>query len=205
LSKKPQKHHYETSKEANLNSFAASLVIFTLIMFYFINIRGQPFDLAFSNRAFAIGAVFLIGLSYFLGPLAGISKSIARKLQYRKPLGLYGYSFATIHILLSFLVVPADVLGANGLSLFFGMIAIIIFSFVAMSSMMNEESINAFGFERWQRIQRMGYLAFFLVILHFVILENGQFIGRQVGQLTLVFASLVILARIITVFSKKRR
>jgi len=203
LYKKPQKHHYETDAATNLRSLAFALLVFSLIMFYFVYLRGQQFNLAFSNRAFAIAAVFLIGSSYIIGPLARFSKTFAKKLQYRKPLGLYGYSFAVIHILLSLLIVPGEEFADNSLSLFFGMIAIIIFTFVAASSMV--KSIEAFGFDRWQKIQRMGYLAFLLVILHFVVLENGAFINRQLGQVTLVFASFVILARILTLIVNKNK
>jgi len=199
--KKAQKHHYETSTEVDLRAFALSFLVFGLIMFYFVYIRGQSFDLAFSNRAFAIAAVFLIGSSYIIGPLARFSKTFAKKLQYRKPLGLYGYSFAVIHILLSLLIVPGEELASNSLSLFFGMIAVLIFSFVAASSMV--KSIDAFGFDRWQKIQRMGYIAFVLVILHFTVLDNMAFVNRQLGQITLAFALLVILARILTIFFKK--
>ena len=201
--KKPQKHHYVTSRRANKISFLFSVLLFFAIMFYFVVIRGQPFDFAFINRAFAIGAVFLIGASYLLGPLARFAwKTFSTKLEYRKPLGLYGFLFAIIHILLSLLIVPAATLGSNGLSLFFGMIAILIFTLVASTSIVK---IEAHGFDRWQKIQRTGYLAFLLVILHIVILENGQFIGRQIGQLTLIFAALVLLARLLVlVFPKKK-
>jgi len=143
-------------------------------------------------------------MSYFLGPLARFAwKTFSPKLEYRKPLGLFGYYFAIIHILLSLLIVPGETLGSNGLSLFFGMVAILIFTLVASTSMM--KSIEAHGFERWQKIQRTGYLAFLFVIFHFVILENGEFIGRQLGQITLVFASLVLLARLLVlIFPKKK-
>jgi len=202
--KKPQKHHYITSERANKISFLSAVIVFFSIMFYFVVLRGQPFDLAFANRAFAIGAVFLIGASYFLGPLARFAwNTFSPKLEYRKPLGLYGFYFAIIHILLSLLIVPGETLGSNGLSLFFGMIAILIFTLVASTSM--TKSIEAHGFDRWQKIQRTGYLAFLLVILHFVVLGNGSFINRQLGQLTLAFAALVLLARLLVLAFKKSR
>ena len=203
MAKKPQRHHYETSLDANLISLAFSVLVFGLVMFYFVVLHDRPFDLPFSERAFAIASVFLIGFSYLLGPLARFSKFFASKLQYRKPFGLYGYAFAITHILLALLVASPDVLAENGLSLFFGMIAIVIFSFVAATSMVS--SIEAFGFDRWQKIQRMGYFAFLLVIIHFVVLENGAFINRQLGQATLVFAGLVVLARVVTLLFKKSR
>ena len=82
------------------------------------------------------------------------------------------------------------------------MIAILIFTLVASTSIVK---IEAHGFDRWQKIQRTGYLAFLLVILHFAVLENGQFIGRQLGQITLAFAALVLLARLLVlVFPKKK-
>ncbi len=199
---KPHRHHYETSKKAKVFSFIYAALIFGLLMFYFVALRKLPFDLEFTNRAFAISAVFLIGFSYLLGPLAGfLPKLFVQRLEYRKPLGLYGYGFAIIHILLSLLIVPGSELAGNNWSLFFGMIAILIFTLVASTSITR---IEAHGFERWQRIQRMGYLAFVLVILHFSLLGKGQFIGRQLGQITLGFALLVILARILVLFGRRR-
>ena len=86
MPEKPQKHHYATSKRANKISFLSAVVVFFTIMFYFVVLRGQPFGLAFVNRAFAIGAVFLIGASYLLGPLARFAwKTFGTKLEYRKP------------------------------------------------------------------------------------------------------------------------
>ena len=199
--KKPAKHHYETSKKAKFISFIIAVLIFTSIVFYFVTIRKQPADIAFANRAFAIGAVFLIGTSYLLGPLARFfPRKFVKRLEYRKPLGLYGYLFAVVHILMSLMIVPGEELGSNGLSLFFGMIAILIFTLVASTSIIK---IEAHGFERWQKIQRTGYLAFALVILHFTVLENGMFISRQLGQLTIVFAVIVLLARLLVLFSRK--
>ena len=202
LYKKPQKHHYETGTEANLISLMYAILTFGVIMFYFVVLNKLPFDLPFSNRALAIGAVFLIGASYLLGPLARFfPKIFVSKLQYRKPFGLYGYAFAVMHTLLSLLIVPG--LSGNGLSLFFAMIAMIIFTVVASTSLVR--SIEAFGFDRWQKIQRMGYLAFVLVILHFSLLGGGQFIGRQLGQITFAFALIVLLARILTLLFKQKK
>ena len=191
--KKPQKHHYETSRQAGIVSALVAAIAFFVIMSYYV-FNGRPVNLAFTNRALAIGSVFLIGASYILGPLSRLApKIIIPKLQYRKPLGLYGYLFAVSHILLS-LVISGEELASNGLSIFFGMIAIIIFTMVASTSMV--KSISAFGFNRWQKIQRTGYVAFLLVIVHFTVLESGQFIARQLGQITLIFALFVVLARL---------
>ncbi|MBI2545215.1 MAG: hypothetical protein HYW22_01275 [Candidatus Aenigmarchaeota archaeon] len=198
---KLQKHHYETGSKTNLIAFLIACAVFFLIMFYFVNIRNQPFNLAFANRAIAIDAVFFIGMSYLLGPLAGLfPKIFVSKLEYRKSFGLSGYAAAISHILISLLIVPGSVFESNGLSLFFAMIAILIFTLVSSTSLVKIES---FGFEKWQKIQRLGYIAFILVILHFVLLENGQFIGRQLGQITLAFALLVLLARIVVMIFKK--
>ncbi len=197
--KKPQRHHYETSSRANWISVVIAFVVFFGIIGYFVILRGRSFDLDFSNRAFAIGSVFLIGFSFILGPLARFfPKTFVPKLEYRKPLGLWGYGFAIIHILLSLLIVEPEVFAGSRLALISGMLAILIFSFVAFSSTV--KSINAFGFERWQQIQRTGYLAYILVILHFSLLEGGEFIGRQLGQITLTFALLVLILRLLIIF-----
>ena len=197
--KKPEKHHYETSSKTNFRSLVISVIVFLSIMAYFVLLRGRSFDLAFSNRALAIVSVFLLGFSFILGPLARFFPQLfVSKLEYRKPLGLWGYLFAIVHILLSLLIVNPEVYAQSRLSLVFGMLAIIIFSFVAFSS--QTKSINAFGFDRWQKIQRTGYLAYLFVILHFGLLEGGTFLTRQIGQVVLTFALLVLASRLVVVF-----
>lgn len=199
--KKPEKHHYETSRSANAIAVIIAIAVFALIMSYFVVLRNLPFNLAFTNRTFAISSVFLIGLSFILGPLARfLPKIFVPMLEYRKPLGLLGYGFAIVHVIMSLLIVESEVYAESRLSLVAGMLALLIFSFVAFSSM--TRSIKAFGFERWQQIQRSGYLAYALVIVHFSILEGGEFIGRQLGQVTLVFALLVLALRVIVLFMK---
>ncbi len=202
MPKKAQKHHYQTSRKAQYVSLGIAVLVFAALMAYFVFARNQPANIAFINRAFAIGAVFLIGASYILGPLARFfPKKFVKRLEYRKPLGLYGYFFAIVHILVSLLIVPGEELGSNGLSLVFGMLSILVFTLVASTSIIK---IDAHGFERWQKIQRLGYLAFVLVILHFTVLQNGAFISRQLGQLTIGFALLVIVARVAALFPRKR-
>ena len=202
MPKKAQKHHYQTSRKAQYASLAIAVLVFAALMAYYIVVRNQPANIAFINRAFAIGAVFLIGISYILGPLARFfPKKFVKRLEYRKPLGLYGYFFAVVHILVSLMIVSGEELGGNGLSLIFGMLSILVFTLVASTSIIK---IDAHGFERWQKIQRLGYLAFVLVILHFTVLQNGAFISRQLGQLTIGFALLVILARLATLLPRKR-
>src|SRR3989338_5703336 len=112
-------------------------------------VRDVPFEGGFlfvANKAIALAATLLIGLSYLLGPLAHFSpRKFVPRLPLRKPLGLYGFALASVHVLLSLILFsPAHypkfsdangILNATGVGvLFFGILALVIFTVVAAAS-----------------------------------------------------------------------
>lgn len=161
---------------------AVTFIVFLLTLFYSIlryNIYGEVswnnLPLYISNKAIAFASIILIGLSYFLGPLARFwPNKFVSNLHLRKHFGLLGFGLASVHTIASLLIFDSGYyprffqgqkLTFNGeLSLLFGVLAFAVFIIVALSSSHAfSANLNAVS---WKRIQRTGYLAYIFVLLH---------------------------------------
>lgn len=177
-------------------------VVFLLTLIYFVLIRARPLSPGTVSNSFAIAATFVIGLCLVLGPLSRM-KHKASILRHRKPLGLWGFLFAAIHVAAVFMISLDTITDpANMYSIISGAAAFAIFSIMAATS--RSKAIEKMGYAKWKRLQRTGYLAFFLVLIHFAVIENGAFVSRQIGQLLLGFVLLVLLLRILVILAGKK-
>ena len=180
------------------------IIVFLLTLFYLVVIRARPLAPGTAANSFAIAATFVIGLCFVLGPLSRMkSSTFIPMLRYRKPLGLWGFLFASIHVA-AVLVIAFDTITApeNIYSMAGGIIAFIIFTLMAVTS--TGKAIAKMGYPKWKKLQRTGYIAFFLVLLHFTVLDNGAFVSRQLGQLLFGFVLLVLLIRILMIIAGKK-
>ena len=131
---------------------ATTLIAVALIyaVFRYNIVRGVPWEqlpLYITNKGIALSAVLLIALSYVIGPLTRFSpKTFSPWLTTRKYFGLLGFGLAAIHGIISLLIFDPSYyprfFGENGkldfngeLSMLFGVISIIIFSVVSISSL----------------------------------------------------------------------
>lgn len=169
-----------------------STIVFTIVIFLIIfsytvirynvikGVDHSPLSLYILNKAIAVTSVALIGLCFIIGPLARIwPKTFETKKQFRKSLGLIGFGFAAIHAIISLLLLnplhyPKFFL-QNGqlttgaqISLLFGVLALLIFSAGAISSMQAVK--NTMKKKNWYFVQKLGYLAFALVMLHVLVM-----------------------------------
>jgi len=146
-------------------------------------IKGISFanaPLFIANKGIALASVILIALSFALGPCAHFwPKTFVPKLYLRKHLGLLGFGFAGIHSIMSVLLFsPAyypkfftetGMLSLYGeLSMLFGVLSFGVFSIVAITSLPSIEA--SLPQDAWLKLQRLGYLAFFFVLLHVFIM-----------------------------------
>ncbi len=146
-------------------------------------IRGVPWEqlpLFISNKAIALAAVVFIALSYDFGPLARFwPRVFVPELPMRKFFGLLGFGLAAAHALISLLIfspayypkffTEAGKLNLTGeLSMLFGVLALFIFLAAALTSLPSVAA--SMGRSQWQAVQRVGYLAFFLVLLHVLVM-----------------------------------
>src|SRR3989338_2139975 len=201
---------------------ATTLIAVALIyaVFRYNIVRGVPWEqlpLYITNKGIALSAVLLIALSYVIGPLTRFSpKTFSPWLTTRKYFGLLGFGLAAIHGIISLLIFDPSYyprfFGENGkldfngeLSMLFGVISIIIFSVVSISSLNTiEKTIEK---KEWLKIQRMGYLAFILVMLHVVFMGYRGWLQPQdwpggllpIILISFIFIVLTLLLRTIVI------
>ena len=186
------------------------IVIFLLTLIYFVAFRGRPLDPSTASNSFAIAATFVIGFCFLLGPLSRLRPhAFVHLLRYRKALGLWGFLFAAIHVACAILLVYGlNILsaynpsGENFWSIIAGTIAFIIFLVMTVTSRV--KYIKSMGYEKWKRLQRTGYIAFFFVLIHFTIINGMSFVNRTLGQLLFAFVLFVLLLRVLIILMGKK-
>lgn len=155
--------------QRSLITFLWSAIIFGYFSWQFDAER--RFTYFFINKAVAESAIFLIAVSYFIGPLCRLFPKLARQLAYRKFFGLAGFSAVVFHIVFS-LLQWTDRFGwlwyvdhAWGVSA--AIIATFIFSVLAATS--TTHAIVSLGSKRWKTVQRFGYTALLLASIHVAV------------------------------------
>jgi DMSO/TMAO reductase YedYZ heme-binding membrane subunit len=170
-------------KHTNLILYGKTLVlgviiwIFSLLYYVlqqgFIGIYSANRALTFTGGILILLSFALSGLSYFWG----IGKG---KLGYRKELGVIGFGFIILHMLIS------DYLFANGLTnlrYFFSQPAKFLPSTLAVCIYIMMIAVSNFGVPAkigaiaWRRLLRIGYAAIFLSIIHFSLISYQQWIN----------------------------
>lgn len=167
----------------------------------------EHFPLYISNKAISLAAVVLIGLSYLFGSLERLFPGrFAQTLGMRKFLGLAGFGLGAVHGVISLLIfTPAyynkffDVSGKlnliGELSMLFGVLAILIFSMVAVSSLPG--FFERLGEEKWKRVQRLGYGGLVLVGGHVLVMGFGGWLtpaGWPGGLLPISLVAFIVIA-----------
>ncbi|MDO8427868.1 MAG: ferric reductase-like transmembrane domain-containing protein [Candidatus Diapherotrites archaeon] len=178
------------------------LVILILSWYYFIY-SGRPLALNFVNAVTAFSSTFIIGLSFLWGPLARFIPIFKHTLSYRKPLGLWGFGLAALHVLLVVFVLlgnSREVTFADIVSIGVAAVAFVIFSLMALTS--SNEWVVKLGYSNWKSLQRTGYLAFAFVLFHIVLLEKGIFLSRLTGQIAIGFILVIFLLRALVLLFK---
>lgn len=199
---------------------AISLIVFIATMLYAIVrynvVRSVPIDnipLYIFNKAIALSATILIGLSFILGPLARFwPNQIVPHLYLRKHLGVFGFAIAAVHAVISLiLLTPAyyprffntdgklNFMGES--SMLFGVLAFIIFAVVSVTSLPEVE--KNMDQAKWKFIQRLGYLAYVFVLAHVGIMgyrgwfrpESWQYGLASISLISVLFIVFVLIMR----------
>lgn len=165
------------------------------------NVSYDQLPLYIGNKAMAMATVIVIGLSFALGPLAHFwPGTFARFTPLKKSYGIIGFAMAAIHAIMSLILLsPAyysrlylasGKLTATGeLTMLLGILAFVIFSAVAATSLPGVAS--TMRPEQWQRMMRLGYVAYFLVLLHVGIMGWGGWWRASSWQWGLASISLI--------------
>lgn len=204
-----------------------SILIFLLSLIYAVIrynfLRDVPYSeipLFISNKATALSSTVIIGFSFLLGPLTRMFPNIFEKnLSLRKSFGLIGFGLASIHAIISLILLSPEYYGKfytqEGLinttgqfSLLFGVLALAVFSIVSITSL--PSIYKALGEKKWKTVQRFGYIGYFAVLLHVVVMGfkgwlNPSSYAYGFISITLVsslFIIFVLLMRIVVMFKK---
>ncbi|MBI4019449.1 MAG: ferric reductase-like transmembrane domain-containing protein [Candidatus Aenigmarchaeota archaeon] len=175
----------------------SAFVVLMLSWYYFFSL-GRPFGINYLNAIAAFSAVFIIGMSFLLGPIARFVPALREDLQYRKTFGLWGYVLASVHLALVPMVLlqnSREMTLADGASMAFAAVAFMIFTLMAITS--TGKWIATLGYENWKSLQRTGYIAMAAMIFHVALLEGGVFFSRTTGIAAMAFILFVFLLRAI--------
>jgi len=214
-------------KQSNFYSKATYifLVLFLYAFVRYIVIKGVALDhlpLFISNKAISLTSVFFIGLSYALGPLGRYwPRMFASMTPLQIHFGLAGFGLGAIHAFMSLLLFdPAyyakffedegKINLVGELSMMFGVLAFFTFSIIAISSLPSVAA--SLGKQQWQNIQKIGYTAYFFVMMHvFVMGIKGWLTPSDwpggllpISLVAFIIIFLVFLVRILdSLFEKK--
>ena len=219
MNKKMQKPIQQGWKQALGVAVVSFLILFAYAIIRYNIIKGVSFNqmpLYISNKAIAVTAVVLIGISYLLGPLAHISpKKFVPKLYLRKYFGLCGFGLAALHSFISLLIFSpsyypkffneANKLTLEGeLSMAFGIIAFFIFLIESITSLPSvEQKMNE---KDWKLVQRTGYLALVLIMMHVLLMGIGTWLKPEtwhymlpMSLISFIIIAYVLLMRLIVI------
>lgn len=197
--------------------FLASLV-YAVVRYHIV--RTVPLDhlpLYTVNKAIAMSATIIIGLSYVLGPLARFfPKTFVPHLPLRKDLGITGFAVAAVHAVISLLLFgkayyPRFFLNdgkltmAGEFSMLFGILAFMVFASICVTSLPDME--KRLHPAQWKLAQRMGYIAYVFVLLHAAIMgyrgwfqaDAWQYGMASITLISSLFIILVLLLRLIVI------
>lgn len=153
----------------------------------------QRFTGFFINKSLADTAVIVMGISFLIGPLCRIVPVLARVVRIRKYFGLVGFSFGVGHIMLSLFLWNTRFPLSYYLSHIWGIIAGIMATgiFILMTTSSNRAAYIHLGAKRWKQVQRFGYLAMFLLVVHISIAAMPRWELWWKGQVSMPNSAMV--------------
>ncbi len=200
-------------------------LVFAYVVIRYNIIRDVPISdipLYINNKAIALASVIVIGCAFAIGPLTRFFPRVFEKLHpLRKSLGLWGFGLAATHSLMSVALLGPKYyskyyLADGSLNLFgqsallFGVLAFAVFSIVAITSLPSME--EAMGRKSWLKVQRLGYLAYFFVLLHVSVTSFKGWLDPasykygfiSISLIAALTVLLVLILRLVVSFLPKR-
>ena len=155
----------------------------------FQGVGWEHFPLFIANKALSLSAVLFIATSYLIGKTLKVYEGdFGKRLILIKFCGLMGFSLAAIHAFMSMLLfsphnypkffTEATRLNLTGeLAMVFGVLSLWCLAIPAITSL--PFMYDAIGSDRWQRGQRMGYLALALAAGHTLVMGLSGWLAPQ--------------------------
>ncbi len=153
------------------------------------------FSISELKKNAALTSLTLLSFAFLPGPLSKLNKRYKKFLSWRKPLGLAGFIFLVLHVIPNLNFLEEDWSTQEFIGILLGIIGFIIFLGMALTS--NKQSVKKLTYKTWKKIQRIGYIALLLGLLHFVLLEyeEGVFKVRPFGYVALFIPSVTLLLK----------
>ncbi|HLC47260.1 MAG TPA: ferric reductase-like transmembrane domain-containing protein [Candidatus Nanoarchaeia archaeon] len=218
----PEKHpHLVDELRAHLKekpdwfvATALCTIIFLLFWYYLYLRRGilvpflseEPLALFLANKSLALTSLFAIGISLSIGPLARFFRSFKHKLEYRREIGLMGFFVGAAHILITLVFLtyrfPLVKYIERWKAPLYGIMALLIL--IVVASISTTAAIRKMGYRRWKFMQRLSYIAFILIALHFSVMKYAEWVKWFASYdpvyppgslLAIIFVGLVLLLR----------
>lgn len=144
----------------------------------------------------------ILSITLIMGPIIMLKPKWAEMLESRRALGLAGFYFILLHVLLvSYAYFNFDINQVTSqLPLLIGLIAFILVIPIAITS--SDRAIALLGSKNWKRIQRIAYIVFILALIHF-ILKSNVLMGQNIGGL--IVGILGIIAILLQIFGFLKR
>lgn len=161
-----------SDKRLYAETFIYSLIVLAVITAYYFVTRPE-FDVRTFNRSIADLSFLLMGISLILSSVCYFWDFADHFIIYRKHLGLIGFGYMTLHVVISLFYSTYQpfllyyLKDSQILSFSAALTAAGIFSLMAVIS--NKYSIQKIGPHRWRLIMRIGYIAYAMTLLHFAL------------------------------------
>ena len=184
--------------------FIAPLLIALILFVFYGNL--EP-SLSMANKIAALTGIALFSLSFIAGPIAYFWPKLFEGMkQYRKPWGQMGLALILIHAAISL-----NGYYSRGLEKFLAMdsvklmgvilatMSLLVFVLITWTS--SDYWIKKLGFEKWKKLQMLGYVALLLGVMHFFLMEiktGNLFSVRPLGQVIFYFSILVLAVKLVS-------
>lgn len=197
-------YHYSIDKtiKHRLLDWGVPIILFLGFFFFYNFGKFNPHEMI---KTTGLLSITLLGVTLAVGPLARIFPAIDTLKAHRKFWGILSFLIAFVHVSLVYiyfykfnLLKFIDFQNPRYMGILSGILALIILFLVTMTS--NNKALTKLSPNMWKAIQLTSYLAMALAVAHFYIMEtqNGVLVIKRVaGQVTFVFAILVIALRIL--------
>jgi DMSO/TMAO reductase YedYZ heme-binding membrane subunit len=165
-------------------------------------------------RFFGLAALIFTSITLMIGPLVVISPArFAPLVEPRRAIGLTAFIFMMIHFMLVLLHVYGGdwSLSLESLNTLIAVPALFFFTLMAVTS--SDFAIKKMGAKNWKKVQQLNYLAFILIIGHFLLSQGGPFtilvdqrVFVNVAELLVwVFVWAAILLQLVGFFIKRKK
>ncbi len=181
-----QKRPSLTGKKLWIDITVYSLLISVIVSLYYFLQQGT-FSIRIANRMIGDVSMLLMGLSMALSGLCYYWNFADHFIVYRKQLGVIGFIYALIHTIIALFFLPRSLpflvryLEPDNILMFTtALIAIVIY--LGMVIISTKKVIQILGGLLWRRLLRIGYIAYFLSVLHFALVGYDRWLEWLTGK-----------------------